>query len=124
MSEWISAEQAALRLGVKAATLYAYVSRGTLTRRNADGRSVFNRAEIEELARRGRPRRQAGTTELVIESAVTRLGEDRHYYRRRDAVGLASTWRLEETAIWLWPGAEAGAPEVWAAAPGALAAAL
>ncbi|WP_426506889.1 citrate synthase [Dactylosporangium sp. McL0621] len=123
MSEWMSAEQAALRLGVKAATLYAYVSRGTLTRRKADGRSVFNRAEIEELARRGRPRRQAGTTELVIESAVTMLGADRHYYRGRDAVGLAATWRLEEAATWLWTGAEAGAPEVWETAPDALAAA-
>ncbi|WP_433079592.1 citrate/2-methylcitrate synthase [Dactylosporangium sp. CA-052675] len=106
VSEWMSAEEAADRLGVKPATLYAYVSRGTLTRRKHEGRSVFNRAEIEELARRGRPRRQAGATELVIESAITMLGEDRHYYRGREAIALAATWRLEETALWLWTGAE------------------
>ncbi|WP_433609777.1 citrate synthase [Dactylosporangium sp. CA-139114] len=109
MSEWMSAEEAAERLGVKPATLYAYVSRGTLTRRKHEGRSVFNRTEIEELARRGRPRRQAGATELVIESAITMLGEDRHYYRGREAIALAATWRLEETALWLWTGAEPGA---------------
>nr|BFE65784.1 citrate synthase [Dactylosporangium thailandense] len=123
MSEWMSAEEAADRLGVKPATLYAYVSRGTLTRRKHEGRSVFNRAEIEELARRGRPRRQAGATELVIESAITMLGEDRHYYRGREAIALAATWRLEETALWLWTGAEPAAAGSWDAAPGALAAA-
>jgi citrate synthase len=125
MDMWIGAEAAAERLGVKAKTLYAYVSRGTLTRRKTpDGRSVFNQAEIEELARRGRPRRQAGHTELVIESAVTMLGDDRHYYRGRDAIALAGIWRLEETAIWLWTGAEAsyvagaGAGYVAGAGPG------
>ncbi|MER7279703.1 citrate synthase [Dactylosporangium sp. NPDC000244] len=123
MSEWMSAEEAADRLGVKPATLYAYVSRGTLTRRKHEGRSVFNRAEIEDLAHRGRPRRQAGSTELVIESAITMLGEDRHYYRGREAIALAATWRLEETALWLWTGAEPAAAGSWDAAPGALAAA-
>ena len=33
--EWISAAEAARRLGVKQATLYSYVSRGVLTRRRA-----------------------------------------------------------------------------------------
>ncbi|WP_433209624.1 citrate synthase [Dactylosporangium sp. CS-047395] len=104
MSEWMDVEQACERLGVKQATLYAYVSRGVLTRRKTDGRSVFDRAEIEALARRGRPRRRAGTTDLVIESAITMLGEDRHYYRGRDAIELAATWRLEDAAAWLWTG--------------------
>ncbi|MFG2040961.1 citrate/2-methylcitrate synthase [Dactylosporangium sp. NPDC048998] len=107
MSGWIGADEAARRLGVKAATLYSYVSRGVLTRRKApDGHSVFDPAEIDRLARRGRPRRQPGGTELVIESAVTMLGEDRHYYRGRDAIGLADAWRLEQVAVWLWTGLE------------------
>ena len=36
-SEWISAAEAARRLGIKQATLYSYVSRGVLTRRRAGG---------------------------------------------------------------------------------------
>ncbi|MEV8515815.1 citrate synthase [Dactylosporangium sp. NPDC051484] len=107
MSGWIGADEAARRLGVKPATLYSYVSRGALTRRKApDGRSVFDPAEIDRLARRGRPRQQPGGTEVVIESAVTMLGEDRHYYRGRDAIVLADAWRLEQVAVWLWTGLE------------------
>ncbi len=33
--DWISAAEAARRLGIKQATLYSYVSRGVLTRRRA-----------------------------------------------------------------------------------------
>src|SRR4051794_511086 len=104
MDSWISAEQAAERLGVKPATLYAYVSRGVLTRRRgADGRSLFPAAEIEQLARRGRPRRPAGAgPELVIRSAITSLGSDRQYYRGRDALDLARWCELEDVAALLW----------------------
>ncbi|GAA4611387.1 citrate synthase [Actinoallomurus liliacearum] len=106
--EWIDAARAAERLGVKPATLYAYVSRGVLRRRRApDGRrSLFDPAEIEELARRGRPRRPPGASELVIESRITALGDDRPYYRGRDALGLASSHAFEAVAEWLWSGAD------------------
>ncbi|GAA2588191.1 citrate/2-methylcitrate synthase [Actinomadura fulvescens] len=106
MGEWIDAVAAAERLGVKPATLYAYVSRGVLRRRrDADGRrSLFDAEEIEELARRGRPRRPPSPTELEIESAITALGPDRHYYRGRDATELATTSTFEEVAGWLWTG--------------------
>ena len=36
-TDWISAAEAARRLGIKQATLYSYVSRGVLTRRRASG---------------------------------------------------------------------------------------
>ncbi|MER6948673.1 citrate synthase [Nonomuraea sp. NPDC000554] len=103
--EWIDAATAAERLGVKPATLYAYVSRGVLKRRHGeDGRrSLFDADEIEQLARRGRPRNQP--PELVIESAVTALGADRPYYRGYDALALATTASFEEVAEWLWTGA-------------------
>ncbi|MEU0572291.1 citrate synthase [Nonomuraea sp. NPDC005983] len=102
--EWIDAATAAERLGVKPATLYAYVSRGVLKRRHGeDGRrSLFDADEIEQLARRGRPRNQP--PELVIESAVTALGADRPYYRGYDALALATTVSFEEVAEWLWTG--------------------
>lgn len=119
VSERIDAAEAARRLGVKPATLYAYVSRGVLTRhRDADGRrSRFDAAEIEQLARKGRPRRRPGEAEVVIESAVTRLGEDRPYYRGRDALELARTARYEQVAEWLWAGEWDERP-VWTADPG------
>jgi citrate synthase len=103
--EEIDAAEAARRLGVKPATLYAYVSRGVLRRRpGADGRrSRFDAAEVAELARRGRPRRPADT-ELVVESAVTALGADRPYYRGWDALALAGAARFEQVADWLWTG--------------------
>jgi citrate synthase len=122
--EWIEATRAAERLGVKPATLYAYVSRGVLRRRRAaDGRrSLFDPAEIEDLARRGRPRRPPGSHELVIESQVTMLGDDRPYYRGRDAIGLAESHDFEDVAYLLWTG-EPAAEGPWRARPEAVTAA-
>ena len=76
MMALVTAAEAAQRLGVKQATLYAYVSRGVLRRRKTtDGRgSLFDAGEIEQLARRGRPRRQAGAADIVVESAITEIG--------------------------------------------------
>ncbi|MET8006532.1 citrate synthase [Nonomuraea glycinis] len=109
--EWIDAATAAERLGIKPATLYAYVSRGLLKRRHDDSgrRSLFDAAEIEQLARRGRPRGQP--PELVIESAITALGLDRPHYRGHDALTLARTTGFETTAEWLWTGDPALLPE-------------
>ncbi|WP_198036883.1 citrate/2-methylcitrate synthase [Nocardia sp. BMG51109] len=102
----IDAKTAADRLGVKPATLYSYVSRGVL-RRHFDPdrrRSLFDPADIERLARRGKPRRRAAPTEIAIESRITVLGPDRPYYRGRDALELADTHRFEAVAEWLWGG--------------------
>jgi len=122
LTGWLTAGEAAGRLGVKPATLYAYVSRRVVRRRRApDGSSRFDPAEIERLARRGRPRRPPGGFELAIESEVTVLGEDRPFYRGRDALELAAGWELEQVAGWLWD-APAGPPGQWRAAPEAVAA--
>ncbi|WP_026413498.1 citrate/2-methylcitrate synthase [Actinomadura oligospora] len=106
MGEWIDAAAAAERLGVKPATLYAYVSRGVLRRRRdeAGRRSLFDAAQVEELARKGRPRRGPAPSELAIESSVTALGPDRPYYRGRDALALATGHPFEAVAEWLWTG--------------------
>ncbi|MGV9374415.1 citrate synthase [Nonomuraea sp. NPDC003707] len=111
--EWIDAATASERLGVKPATLYAYVSRGVLQRRHSeDGRrSLFSAEEIERLARRGRPRSQP--PELVIESAITALGVDRPHYRGLDALGLALTSDFETVAAWLWT----ADPSLWLPPP-------
>jgi citrate synthase len=106
MTEFLTATEAAQRLGVKPATLYAYVSRGVLRRdRAADGRSsLFDSDEVERLARRGRPRRPAGTADITVESAITEITGDRLRYRGLDVIRLATTRTFEDVAELLWTG--------------------
>jgi citrate synthase len=106
MTEWIGAAQAAERLGIKSASLYSYVSRGVLTpRRGPDGRaSLFDAAEIADLARRGRPRRSAGQPELLIETELTEISDDQLRFRGHDATVLATSRSFEEVAALLWTG--------------------
>jgi citrate synthase len=106
VTEWIGAAEAAQRLGIKPASLYSYVSRGVLTpRRAADGRaSLFDAAEIDGLARRGRPRRAPGGAELVIESELTEISDDQLRFRGHDAIALATTRSFEDVAGLLWTG--------------------
>jgi citrate synthase len=133
MANSLTAAEAARRLGVKPATLYAYVSRGVLSRdKAADGRaSLFDAAEVERLARRGRPRRPAGTVDITVESAITELTADSLRFRGHDATRLAVTRTFEEVAELLWtgefpparpvPSVGAVAPVAWQATPTALA---
>jgi citrate synthase len=114
MTDWIGAAEAAERLGIKQASLYAYVSRGVLSRRReADGRaSMFAADEVEELARKGRPRRSGGPTELVIESELTEITSRTQRYRGYDATDLALRCSFEDVAMLLWTGSlpEAAGP--------------
>jgi citrate synthase len=133
VTEWIGAAEAADRLGIKPASLYAYVSRGVLSRRrDADGRvSMFDADEIAELARKGKPRRPAGSSELIIETAVTEITEHSLHYRGLDAIGLARYRSFEDVANLLWAGSlpddrTPGIPRShswWKATPEALTAA-
>ena len=124
MADFLTAAEAARRLGVKPATLYAYVSRGVLSRvRAPDGRaSLFGAEEVERLARRGRPRRPAGVADITVESAITEITGDRLRFRGLDATRLAVSRTFEEVAELLWTGEFRSAPEPWRARPGALAA--
>ncbi|GIF65675.1 citrate synthase [Asanoa ishikariensis] len=122
LTGWLTAAEAAERLGVKPATLYAYVSRGVLGRRQSpSGQSLFDPAEVERLARRGRPRqRPTGASEVVIESRITALGADRPFYRGHDALDLASSASFESVAELLWTGELSSGPRVWRAGEAAL----
>ncbi|MGK5681614.1 citrate/2-methylcitrate synthase [Actinoplanes sp. URMC 104] len=88
-------------LGVKPATVYAYVSRGLLgSRRNADGKnSLFDRREVDAfLAARKRPSTPG------IQTAITLIRAGALYYRGHDAVQLARVASFEEVATLLWTG--------------------
>ena len=112
-SDLVDAAEAARRLGVRPATLYAYVSRG-LIRAEADPadprRSRYRADEIGRLASgraRGRSPGRAAAASLdwglpVLTSAITLIDGGRLYYRGQDAVVLAHTATLEETARLLW----------------------
>jgi citrate synthase len=124
MADLLTAAEAARRLGVKPATLYAYVSRGVLSRgKAADGRaSLFDANEVERLARRGRPRRPAGVADITVESAITEITGDRLRFRGLDASRLAVSRTFEQVAELLWTGEFQSARGPWQARPAALAA--
>ena len=97
------------RLGVRAQTLYAYVSRGRV-RAESDPvdprRSRYRAGDVATLVqRKQRGRKQADVAqgaiswgEPVLDSAITTVEGGRLYYRGRDAVQLADTDSLESVA--------------------------
>jgi citrate synthase len=111
-NEWLSSREAARRLGVSAATLYAYVSRGLLRSEAVDGRRErrYRADDIVRLKRRrdvGRKAESIANHALdfgtpVLESALTLIEDGRLYYRGLDAAELARTASLEDTARLLW----------------------
>jgi citrate synthase len=100
----LTTEQVARRLGVKPATVYAYVSRGLLTsERNADGKaSRFREAEVEAFAA-GR-RRAAPDDSPAIHTGLTLISDGHLYYRGHDAVTLAGEQSYESVITLLWTG--------------------
>ncbi|MCC7538706.1 MAG: citrate synthase family protein, partial [Deltaproteobacteria bacterium] len=114
----MSAQEAARWLGVKPATLYAYVSRGLLKSVPGRGRArLYARAELERL--RARASRGGDATpsttrgqwvsdalawgEPVLESAITEIGPAGPRYRGVDAVALVESGaRFEDVAERLW----------------------
>ena len=108
-ADWIAAEEARDRLGVRAQTLYAYVSRGRVQVRPDPGdsrRSLYRAADIAALTeRKSRSRKvsevAAGAIswgEPVLSSEITTVSGGRLFYRGRDAIRLAETETLEAVA--------------------------
>ncbi|PYQ84615.1 MAG: citrate synthase [Acidobacteria bacterium] len=113
----LTAAQAAQTLGITRATLYAYASRGQLRSEPVPGRPKerrYYREDLERLLERKEVRRDPARAAArglhwggpVLESAITLIHEGRFYYRGRDAVALARTASLEETAGVLWDAEE------------------
>jgi citrate synthase len=120
MTLYVGSREAAHRLGVSRATLYAYVSRGLIGRRTAiDGKSsMYSVDDLDQL--RSRSRRHASqprpSIDVQISSAVTRLDEETLWYRDREATELARAASYEQVAELLWTGTLPDRPPVWAAA--------
>jgi citrate synthase len=108
-ADWIAAEEARDRLGVRPQTLYAYVSRGRVQVRPDPGdprRSLYRSADIAALAqRKARSRKVSDVAtgaiawgEPVLASEITTVAGGRLFYRGRDAIRLAQTETLESVA--------------------------
>jgi len=112
-TDYLSAQDAAARLGVNLATLYAYVSRGRIdSRPGPDGRTrEYSASNIEQLIERkqaGRGAAQGAAHSLawglpVMETRISLIRPRGHYYRGESAIALAKKGAtLEETARLLW----------------------
>lgn len=112
---WIGRGEALARLGVKAQTLYAYVSRGRIAARpdpEDPRRSLYAVSDIvrlsgdePETADIGQwlpPPEEAETSGLEIRSSVSMSARGRLFYRGLDAVQLAEAATLEEAARLMW----------------------
>jgi citrate synthase len=124
-SDLISAAEASRILGVSAATLYAYVSRGLLeSRPGPDHRSrYYRRRDVERLvqqrrAGRGAARGAAQSLDRglpVLDTQISLIRPDGPYYRGRSAIAAARDGAtLEDIARLLW---NCGSDDPFAAAP-------
>ena len=112
----LSAAQVAARLGVKAETVYAYVSRGLL-RRERDARgSTFDALEVEAFAA-GRRRAAVRTPSHpttgmplgVVRTDIADIEDDELLYRGRRARDLIDR-PFADVVAWLWGAARVDAP--------------
>ncbi|GAA1048987.1 citrate/2-methylcitrate synthase [Arthrobacter russicus] len=114
----LSTAQAASRLGIKPATLYAYVSRGLISSEpavDASG-STFDALDVEALARSRsnasrssgvksgapRPATATGVPLMVLDAPFALLSDEALYYRGLSADRLAREYSFEQIAVWLW----------------------
>lgn len=111
-TEWLTSKEAARRLGVSAATLYAYVSRGLLRSEASSGQRErrYRADDVTRLKRRrdvGRKAESIAAHALdfgtpVLESALTLIENGHLFYRGHDATRLARSTSLEQVAQLLW----------------------
>lgn len=104
-AKWLSAPEAAARLGVKTETLYAYVSRDLIRseRLPGDRRSRYLREDVERLAARQRGGGgRAGGLEIIVETEITYIDPSGHLLYRGRPVEEAARGTFEQVAGWLW----------------------
>lgn len=120
----LTAAQAAARLGVKPESLYAYVSRGLLSRERDAAGSWFDPLEVEAFARRRRRGAAAGapavvgtgapasgTPLMVLDTSLAHVEDDDLFFRERSAASLAQNESFEAVVRWLWNVDALRAPE-------------
>src|SRR5579883_2155172 len=104
---FLTAREAAARLGIKLDTLYAYVSRGRLRSVAVPGtrQRRYRADEVEALREAATlPARAAETAGLtpVIASSICLIEDGRLHYCTQDTIALAAPASVEEVAALLW----------------------
>ena len=114
-SGFLTAPEAAMVLGVKLETLYAYVSRGLIrSERIAAGRRRrYRRADVLRLRQRAEVRSDPSTAARqafersaapILDSELTLITERELYYRGQPVTKLARTHTFEQVVALLWSG--------------------
>src|SRR3982751_1077778 len=112
---WMSAADACRVLRVRPATLYAYVSRGSVrseATRTGSRLRRYSRDDVERMRRRKEGRRDPDATAAdtlrwglpVLESAITLIADNHLYYSGHDAVAVARSRSVAEGASLIWTG--------------------
>jgi citrate synthase len=104
---YLSAQEAAAELGVRPATLYAYVSRGLIRSMPGPGKQRrYDAGDVRRLHGRREPESMAGTRPLsgdtVLETKLTMLTDAGPVYKGLSAIDLARSSTLEAVATLLW----------------------
>lgn len=116
LPSWLTLEEVQEFLGVRAQTIYAYVSRGLIASHpdpQNTRRSLYSAENIQSLRQKKQQGRKRETlavntlfgTEPSIPTAISTFAKGHLYYRGKDVIAFAETATLEETARLLW-GAE------------------
>jgi citrate synthase len=106
-SAYLTANEAAERLGVRPQTLYAYVSRGLIRSEAGAGRTRrYHAADVAALHQKRHPGEAAEAALSfgmpVLDSAITLIFDGKLYYRGQDATVLARRASIRDTAALLW----------------------
>ncbi|MFI1912631.1 citrate synthase [Nocardia sp. NPDC020380] len=120
---YLTTGEVAARLDIKPATVYAYVSRGLLTKVSTSDRrgSRFSEDEVARLARSRRPGSGPRGTLEDITSGISLLDHDQLYYRGHNVADLVAAYRVDSVADLLWTGDLSSASTQFTAPPEMLA---
>ena len=123
--DYVSRSEAVALLGVKADTLYSYVSRGLIRRlRHPSSRqSMYFKEDIEKIRARSEARRPEGVVaagairyggEPIIATSITEITSAGQLYRGRSAIDIAEQATcFEAVAELLWSGIFIDDATVW-----------
>nr|WP_318384026.1 citrate synthase family protein [uncultured Enterobacter sp.] len=113
VAPWLTLEEVQAFLGLRAQTIYAYVSRGLIAAHpdpHNVRRSLYSAENIQSLKEKKQQGRKRETlavntlfgSEPSIATAISTFAHGRLYYRGKDVIALAEHATLEDAARLLW----------------------
>lgn len=113
LAPWLTLDEVQEFLGVRAQTIYAYVSRGLIASHpdpQNTRRSLYSAENIQNLKQKKQQGRKRETlavntlfgTEPSIPTAISTFSKGHLYYRGKDVITFSENATLEDTARLLW----------------------